>query len=272
MEPEPDRWLGSPKREYRTVPAPEPMRWDTSWPIPAPEVVRSALERPLRGLWIDHVPTGAEIATIKLRCRRDPSSAWTNPLVTGHWESYGYAWADGHPELMSPQMVMPDIWFDHDAGRGPPPALKGYEPKHGRTVGTVIGLGLSGSGHKEEAEVLPRLWRRGLLRSAEERSLANHLLKNASMMLWYQIMLDEGWSVQRGAQVLREAGIRRGDICQLTNRWAKAPPGTPSAGSSPPEEAWALRARCERQLAGDGAWPLDRSEEIARSRGFQRVA
>ena len=71
MEPEPDRWLGSPKREYRAVPAPEPMRWNTSWPIPAPEVVRSALEQPLRGLWIDHVPTGAEIATIKLRCRRD---------------------------------------------------------------------------------------------------------------------------------------------------------------------------------------------------------
>ena len=85
MEPEPDRWLGSPKREYRTVPAPEPMRWDTSWPIPAPELVRSTLERPLRGLWIDHVPTGVEIATIKLRCRRDgPTQAPGRRLGASH--------------------------------------------------------------------------------------------------------------------------------------------------------------------------------------------
>ena len=59
--------VACPERDYRTVPAPKQMHWNTRWPIPAPEVVRAALTKPLRGLWIDHVPSGAELAALNTR-------------------------------------------------------------------------------------------------------------------------------------------------------------------------------------------------------------
>ena len=168
-------------------------------------------------------------------------------------------------------MVMPDAWFDHAAARQTPPTLEWYEPKPRQSVNTVIGLGLSGSGHKEEALVLPALWRRGLLIDAEERTLANHVLGNASAMLWYQIILDEGWTVRRAAQVLREAGTVKGELCQLTNMWAKPPNGTPPQRNSAPETTWEIHDRCYGQTADEGPWPMRLTEEIAATQGYRRV-
>ena len=168
---------------------------------PKSSVQRS--ETPLRGLWIDHVPNGAELAAMDLLYTDKLEQAQASPLATGDWESYPYAiWMSPHPEELTPQTTMPEPWFNHAEARQPPAALEDYEPAHGRTVRTVVGSSLSGSGAKEEAHKLPALWRRGLLTSAEERSLANHLLRNASAVQWYQIMLDEQWTVRprsRGA-------------------------------------------------------------------------
>ena len=271
MEVQLNEWLECPTREYRTVPTPYAMAWDTEWPIPAPEVVRAALKAPLAGLWVDHVPTGAELTAMMLLYRQEPETAWSNPLATGDWDSYPYTWLGGHPEERSPQMVMPDAWFDHAAARQAPPALEWYEPKPRQSVNTVIGLGLSGSGHKEEALVLPALWRRGLLIDAEERTLANHVLGNASAMLWYQIILDEGWTVRRAAQVQREGGTVKGELCQLTNMWAKPPNGTPPQRNSAPETTWEIHDRCYGQTADEGPWPMRLTEEIAARQGYRRV-
>ena len=114
-----------PAARYALVPAPWPMQWDTTWPIPAPEVIAGALAAPLKGLWVDHIPTRAEIAALNLGLRRDARIAWTNPLVTGDGKSFDRPWAAGHPERMSPQRVMPDAWFDHGEARCAPPERKG---------------------------------------------------------------------------------------------------------------------------------------------------
>lgn len=272
MDTAPWRLTQCPDRSYRTVPRPRQMRHGTNWPIPAPEVIRAALETPLRGLWIDHVPNGAELAAMDLLYTDKLEQAQASPLATGDWESFPYAiWMSPHPEELTPQTTMPEPWFNHAEARQPPAALEDYEPAHGRTVRTVVGSSLSGSGAKEEAHKLPALWRRGLLTSAEERSLANHLLRNASAVQWYQIMLDEQWTVRHAAEVLREAGITNGDICQLTNAWAKPPPGTPPAESAKAEDPREIEERCMRQLTDAGDWPLSRTVEIARSRGYERI-
>ena len=247
------------------------MRASTDWPIPAPEVIRATLATPLRGLWVDHVPTGAELAAMDLLCTGDPDEAWADPLATGDWESYRYVWLGPHPEETSPQRVMPDAWFDHAQARRLPPTFERYEPKGGQTVRDIIDSSLSGSGHREEAQSLPRLWEKGLLASARERALANHLLRNACAAQWYRMMLDERWTVRRAAEVLREAGIARGDLCALTNRWARPPPGTPEPGSGPAQRAEKLVETCLRQLADDGGWPLARTAEIAAERGYERM-
>ena len=139
---------------------------------------------------------------------------------------------------------------------------------------TVIGLGMSGSGSKHKAEELPELWRRGLLRTPEERLLANEVLKNtwaSPVVLWHGIVLDEGWTMRTAAQVLREAGICNGQICAWTNRWARRPAGSPPAGSAPAETARQINNRCVGQLADDGAWPLARTAEIAAAHEYRRV-
>ena len=104
---------------------------------------------------------------------------------------------------------------------------------------------LAGSGERENARrELPALWRRGPLRTESERGIANHLLRNVRSLLWYQMMLNEGWTVRHAAEVLREAGSTTGDVCSLTNRWARPPPGTPRPGSSPEEAPGDIIARC----------------------------
>ena len=56
------------------------MRCETEWPIPAPEVIHAAITTPLRGLWIDHVPTGAQFAAMGLLCIDDAEEALRSPL------------------------------------------------------------------------------------------------------------------------------------------------------------------------------------------------
>ena len=271
---EPSRSIGCPERAYRTVPTPQKMQWDTNWPIPAPEVIAKAIEKPLSGCWIDHVPTGAEIAAMSLGRMRDAQNRRTSPLVTGDWASYRYVWMWGHPELMSPQMVMPDAWFDHDGARQAPPAIDRhkYVPRPGQTVRTVVGSSLAGSGYKHEALELPALWRRGLLRTAGERLLADQVLRNIDYtVLWHQIVLDEGWTVRRAAQILRETGMYVGSLCAWANRWARQPPGRATVRNAKAETAWEIHDRCTGQMTDDGRWPLSRTEEIARRNGYKRV-
>lgn len=266
--------IEAPERAYATIPTPEKMRIDTSWPVPAPEVIRVALGNPLRGLWIDHVPTGAEIAASGLQCVRNPENAWKNPLATGDWSGYRYIWMKGHPETMSPQTTMPDAWFDHPGARKPPPPIEGYTAQSGRTVQLIVGSAMSGSAYKHDARELPALWRNGLLRTPEERMLAEQVIKNAPYApdeIWYRMVLDEGWTIRRAAQILREAGICVGSICAWTNRWARAPEGTPPEGSGPAEEPWDIHLRCRSQVAERGPWPLSRTERAARKERYRRV-
>ena len=86
------------------------------------------------------------------------------------------------------------------------------------------------------------------------------------------MMIDEGWSVRRAAEVLREAGCYAAGPCQIVNRWALPPQGSHEAHSVAPETPEEIEARCENQLAKGGRWPLERTEEIARTRGYRRVA
>ena len=169
--------FGCPARNYEVVDPPELSTMTSRWPIPAPAAIREALDTPLQGLWIDHVPRGAEIAAMRLLCTGKPERARQHPLATGDWSDPRYALMLIHPERMGPQTVMPDGWFNHaEARRAPPRIDDDYEPESGKTVATVIGHGMSGSGNKYDAPVLPGLWRRGLLRTAEERGLANEVL------------------------------------------------------------------------------------------------
>lgn len=266
-----------PTRDYATVPAPAGALqvWE-GWPIPAPEVIRNALDAPLRGMWIDHVPTGAEITAMNLLWLDTPEAARRRPLATGEWSDPLEAPWLVHPEHMGAQTAMPDTWFNHADARGRPARIDGdeREPEPGRTVETIIGLGMSGSGNKRKAERLPELWRRGLLRTPEERLLANEVLKNtwaSPVYLWHSIVLDEGWTMRRAAQVLREAGICNGQICAWTNQWARRPAGSPPPGSAPAETAREVNGRCVGQLGDDGPWPLTRTAEIAATHQYRRV-
>ena len=264
--------IKAPQRDYPTIEAPEPIAWRRPWPIPTPETIRARMREPLRGYWIDHVPNGAEIAAMDLLRIEPEERCCKHPLATGTW---GENWITAeHPEEMSPQMVMPDAWFNHALARQPPPASRTYTPKQGNTVKAAIGTGLCGSGYKHDAERLPELWRRGLLRSAHERMLANVVLRNIGicpLSAWYQLILDEGWTMRRAAQVLREAGIWMGTVCAWTNRWARAPAGAPAARSGTAETAYAIAARCEHQLGPSGAWPLAQTEDIAKAGNYARV-
>ena len=268
--------FGCPPRNYAVGVAPQESTLDPTWPIPTPEAIRAALKRPFRGMWIDHVPTGAEIAAMKLLCTRNVERAHAHPLATGDWSDARYALTLIHPEQMGPQTVMPDAWFDHEQARRPPGRIKGddYEPESGRTVHIVVGHGMSGSGNKFDALKLPQLWRRGLLRTAEERLLAREVLTSgwaAPESLWYQIVLDEGWTVRRAAQVLREAGVYMGALCAWTNRWAKAPAHNRAQARAATESAREVHDRCLRQLADDGAWPLSRTAELAAQQQYRRI-
>ena len=267
--------FGCPARNYDVVNPPQHSTIPSTWPIPAPAAIREALDTPLQGLWIDHVPTGAEIAAMKLLCTGKPERAQRHPLATGDWSDARYALMLIHPEWMGPQIVMPDAWFDHAEARRPPPQIDDdYEPESGETVATVIGHGMSGSGNKHEAAGLPALWRQGLLRTAEERMLANEVLTAgwaAPASLWYQIILDEGWTIRRAAQVLREAGVDMGEVCAWTNRWARRPAAMPASHDAPLETAFEVHRRCIRQLADDGTWPLARTAEIAAAHEYRRV-
>ena len=266
--------FGCPAKSYEVVSRPKHSTVPPTWPIPAPAVIREALDTPLQRLWIDHVPTGAEIAAMKLLYTGKPDGAQHHPLARGDWSDARYALMLIHPELMGAQRVMPDTWFEHAHARSRPPRIDDYEPESGKTVDTVIGHGMSGSGNKHDASRLPELWRRGLLRTAEERDLANEVLTAgwaAPASLWYQIILDEGWTIRRAAQVLREAGVHMGEICAWTNRWTQRPAGAPAARSAPPETSEEMHRRCTRQLADDGTWPLARTAEIAAKHQYQRV-
>ena len=266
--------FGCPARDYAVVPPP-PRAPPWTWPIPAPDVIIQAIDTPLRGLWIDHVPTGAELAAARLLYIRSAERAKRHPLATGDWSDSRYALMLVHPEERGPQRVMPDSWFDHDEARHPPPRIDDdYEPESGKTVSTVIGHGMSGSEGKYDAPELPALWRRGLLRTAGQRLLANEVLTAgwaAPTSLWYRIILDEGWTMRRAAQVLREAGVDTGDLCAWTNRWAHRPPNAPAPHSAPPETTHEVYQRCWRQLTDDGTWPLAHTEEIAAANAYRRV-
>ena len=149
-----------------------------------------------------------------------------------------------------------------------------YVPASGRTVRTVVGSSLAGSGDQEEVRKLPDWWKAGLLRSRHQRLMADQLVRNATRgdeTLWYRIVLDERWTMRRAAEVLREAGCSVGELCAWTNRWARPPAGTPPAGSGPAETPADIARRCECQLADGGAWPLTRTEEIGRAREWQPV-
>ena len=271
--------VACPERDYRTVPAPKQMHWETRWPIPAPEVVRAALTKPLRGLWIDHVPSGVELAALNARLLYGDAHPGQCPLASGNWAAYRWTWSWGHPEEMGKQMAMPDAWFGHPQGRKPPKALTFDEPKSGRIVAWIAHEALSTEAAKIARERLPGLWREGLLRTAELRRLARAVIESAQsdnlfrldMGMWYQMILDEGWTMRRAAQVLREAGVTHGPICAWTNRWARPPAGAPAPGTAPAETAEEIRARCEGQLADDGPWPLSRTAEIAAAHRYLRV-
>ena len=158
MDTKPTKLTHCPDRGYRTVPRPRQMRCHTQWPIPAPEVIRAAIRTPLRGLWIDHVPTGAQLAAMDLLYIDDAEEALRSPLATGDWESYPYSrWMSPHPEELWPQMTMGDEWFDHAEAPCPPPPLDDYVPAHGKTTASVIGSRLAGSGEREHARELPAL-------------------------------------------------------------------------------------------------------------------
>ena len=271
--------VACPERAYRTVPAPEQMHWETHWPIPAPEVVRAALAKPLRGLWIDHVPNGAELAALNVRLRYGDADAGKCPLASGDWAVYRWTWALGHPEEMGKQMAMPDAWFDHPQARKPPKALSFDDPRSGRIVTWIAERALNAEAAKLARERLPTLWREGLLRAAELRQLAHAVIQSAmienlcrpDMGMWYQMILDEGWTMRRAAQVLREAGVAHGPICAWTNRWARPPAGAPAPGTAPAETAEEILARCEGQLADGGPWPLSQTAEIAAAHRYLRV-
>ena len=177
-------------------------------------------------------------------------------------------------------MVMPDAWFDHEAGRrAPAPDVtlesgkvqQPYTAQSGYAVGQVITSSMCGWGDKEAARELPALWRRDLLEPPAERALANQLLRNTNASNWYRMMLDEEWTPRRAAEVLREAGIEKGELCALMNRWAKVPPATPPPRLAPAETPAEIAARCRSQITDLGPWPLARTAEIARRRGYKRV-
>ena len=73
--------FGCPARDYAVVPPP-PKAPPRTWPIPAPDVIIQAIDTPLRGLWIDHVPTGAELAAAGLLYIRSAERAKRHPLAT----------------------------------------------------------------------------------------------------------------------------------------------------------------------------------------------
>ena len=72
---------GWPERQYATVAAPTNIRYAATDTLPAPAVIRTSLRTPLRGLLIDHVPTGAAIAAIVLRRTRSRRKALQTPLL-----------------------------------------------------------------------------------------------------------------------------------------------------------------------------------------------
>lgn len=263
----------APAPDYPTIPAPQCIHHQTQRPFPAPQVMLETIGKPLRGLWIDHVPQGPEIATLRLLKVKNREEVRDNVLLTGKWNKYPYIWSRGHPDTMSPQMTMPDAWFDHDEAKRPPPDIPGYTPRYGHSVRSIISSSLAGSPNKYGAQVLPDLWSAGLLRTANDRLLANEVIPDGKYpyLLWHRMVLDQGWTMRRAAQVLREAGIRDGEICAWTNLWAKPPPGSPPAHSSPEETPAAINRRCLGQLADDGPWPLTRTEAIAAEYDYQRV-
>ena len=227
----------------------------------------------------DHVPSGAELAALNARLRHGDADAGKCPLASGDWAAYRWTWPRGHPEEMGKQMTMPDAWFDHPQARKPPKALSFDDPRSGRLVTWIAERALNPEAAKLARERLPTLWREGLLRAAELRQLAHAVIQGAmienicrlDMGMWYQMILDEGWTMRRAAQVLREAGVTHGPICAWTNRWARPPAGAPAPGAAPAETAEEILARCEGQLADGGPWPLSQTAEIAAAHRYLRV-
>lgn len=259
-------------RDYPTVPCPPNYDHYTQWPLPAPDALREAIHRPLRGLWIDHVPSGLEVAAQSLLFSHTPDELKDDPLLTGNWKNDPIP-RGGHPEVMPAHQVMPDSWFDHPDARRPPPPLEGYTPRSGRHVAANTGMGMSGHPLKRRTEELPELWRQGLLRDPEMRVLAHDVLTEGfcPYISFHHMCFDEGWTIRRAAQVLREAGVYSGELCAWINQWAIPPEGTPPPGSAPAETGKEIYLRCFSQLANDGRWPLSKTEEIAEAANCQRV-
>ena len=78
----------------------------------------------------------------------------------------------------------------------------------GKTVRSVIALEYAEGIEADTARRLSELWGRGLLRTPELREVAAGLIANTQGRQWCQMMLDEGWSILRAAEVLREIDAR----------------------------------------------------------------
>ena len=62
-----------------------------------------------------------------------------------------------------------------------------------------------------------------------------------------------------------------GTCASSPNLWARPPPGTPAPGTAEAETPEEIIQRCLTQSSDEWRWPLSRTEEIARSMGYERV-
>ena len=151
-----------------------------------------------------------------------------------------------------PGMMLPGEAFENPVGQSP---VKTFQQEVAQTwlwsggdAWTVaFASRLAGHGQPEVADALRQSLRNGHLPSLLEQTVLNRVLGELTLREWVDIAVCEEWSMAQAAEIARNAGCWKPEICQWMNSHADAtrlpePQGIPAA-----EAALETKRRCRKQ-------------------------
>ena len=178
-------------------------------------------------------------------------NAWLRQLAydiaTARWERAKYFdYGPDCPTLPPRMAVLPAPAFAHHAARRSvtrlPEAPARWNPPNAPAAWSA-GFAKRLSGHAEpwRRETLRAALDRNELPSREDQIVCNRILRDIHLAQWLQIAVEHGWTIERLAEITRNAGCSNHEICAWLNRHADAslcPPLNPPPVPETPLKTW----------------------------------
>ena len=127
---------------------------------------------------------------------------------------------------IAPSQVLPAAGFGGRARRLKVQEIEGSVPRNVIWSGTdawtaAFGRHLAGDGRRGDAVALRESLRRNLLPTLNEQTALNRVLDEMLLREFVDIALGEGWTVERAAEIARDAATVNEQICFWLNGYAE---------------------------------------------------